>query len=83
MPVELQVVSIYAGTKGHLDDLAVDAIAAWESGFHAYLKSEKNEVLSAILETGKMEKATEETLVAAIKEFKTRFFKENADAKAA
>ncbi len=29
-----------------------------------------------------MEKATEEALVAAIKEFKTRFFKENADARA-
>ncbi|HET7452054.1 MAG TPA: F0F1 ATP synthase subunit alpha [Thermoanaerobaculia bacterium] len=81
MPVELQVVSIYAGTKGHLDDVAVDAIAAWETGFHAYLKSERNEVLSAILETGKLEKAAEESLVAGIHEFKNRFFKENADAK--
>ena len=82
MPVELQVVSIYAGTKGHLDDVEVDAIAAWEQGFHAYLRSEKNEVLSAIVETGRIEKAAEETLVAAIREFKDRFFKENADAKA-
>ena len=82
MPVELQVVSIYAGTKGYLDDVEIDAIAAWETGFHQYLRSEKNEIPSAILETGKMEKVTEEALVAAIQEFKARFFKENADAKA-
>jgi F-type H+-transporting ATPase subunit alpha len=82
MPVELQVVSIYAGTKGYLDDVEVDAIAAWEAGFHQYLRSEKNEILSAIVETGKIEKVTEEALVAGIKEFKDRFFKENADAKA-
>jgi F-type H+-transporting ATPase subunit alpha len=82
MPVELQVVSIYAGTKGYLDDVEIDAIAAWETGFHQYLRSEKNEIPSAIVETGKLEKVTEEALVAAIKEFKTRFFKENADAKA-
>ena len=82
MPVELQVVSIYAGTKGYLDDVEIDAIAAWEAGFHQYLRSEKNEIPSAILETGKMEKVTEEALVAAIQEFKVRFFKENADAKA-
>jgi F-type H+-transporting ATPase subunit alpha len=83
MPVELQVVSIYAGTKGYLDDLEVSAISAFEGGFHAYLKSEKGEILSAIAQTGKLEKAAEESLVAAIGEFKERFFKDNAGAKAA
>jgi F-type H+-transporting ATPase subunit alpha len=83
MPVELQVVSIYAGTKGHLDDVEIDAIGAFESAFHQYLRSEKNEILSAILETGKMEKVTEESLIAAIGEFKARFFRENKGAKAA
>ncbi len=83
MPVELQVASIYAGTKGYLDDLEVSAIAPWETGFHSYLKSEKNEILSAISQTGKLEKAAEESLVAAITEFKARFFKDNAGAKAA
>jgi F-type H+-transporting ATPase subunit alpha len=82
MPVELLVVSIYAGTKGYLDDVEIDAIGAFETGFHQYLRSEKNEILSAILETGKMEKVTEESLVAAIGEFKKRFFQENKGAKA-
>ncbi len=83
MPVELQVVSIYAGTRGHLDDLDVAAIASFESGLHGYLQAEKPEILSAIRETGKIEKVTEESLVAAIREFKERFFKENAGARAA
>jgi F-type H+-transporting ATPase subunit alpha len=83
MPVELQVASIYAGTKGYLDDLDVAAIASWEAGFHQYLKSEKKEVLSAIVETGKIEKAAEESLVAGLKEFKDRFFKDNPAARAA
>ncbi len=83
MPVELQVASIYAGTKGYLDDLEISAIAPWETAFHSYLKSEKNEILSAIAQTGKLEKAAEESLVAAITEFKARFFKDNAGSKAA
>jgi F-type H+/Na+-transporting ATPase subunit alpha len=83
MPVELQVVSIYAGTRGHFDSLRVEAVPDFESGLHQFIKSEKPEILSAILSTGKLEKATEESLAAAIAEFKERFIKENANAVAA
>jgi F-type H+-transporting ATPase subunit alpha len=83
MPVELQVISVYAGTKGHLDDLELAQIASFEKGLHDYLRAEKPEILSAILETGKIEKATEEALVAAIKEYKARFSKEPAGSRAA
>jgi F-type H+-transporting ATPase subunit alpha len=83
MAVELQVASIFAGTRGYLDDLDVSAISAFESAFHEELKAKHPEILSAILETGKIEKVTEESLIAAIVEFKGRFFKENAGAKAA
>jgi F0F1-type ATP synthase alpha subunit len=47
------------------------------------LKSEHADILSAISSTGKLEKASEEALGAAIKTFKERFIKENADAVAA
>jgi F-type H+-transporting ATPase subunit alpha len=83
MPVELQVVSIYAGTRGHFDSLRVEAVSDFESGLHQFVKTERPEILSAILSTGKLEKATEESLAAAIKEFKERFIKENANAVAA
>jgi F-type H+-transporting ATPase subunit alpha len=82
MDVELQVASIYAGTKGYLDSLPIDAVRPFEEGLHQYLKSEHKEILSAILATGKLEKATEEALAAAITSFKERFAKENAGAAA-
>ncbi len=81
--VELQIASIYAGTKGFMDSLKVESVRAFETGLHAFLKSSKKEILSAIASTGKLEKATEEALSAAIKEFKDRFVKENAAAVAA
>src|SRR6202048_3342662 len=76
MDVDLQVVSIYAGTRGHFDSLRVEAVSDFESGLHQFVKTERPEILSAILSTGKLEKATEESLAAAIVEFKERFVKE-------
>ncbi|HEX9149842.1 MAG TPA: F0F1 ATP synthase subunit alpha, partial [Thermoanaerobaculia bacterium] len=83
MDVELQIVSIYAGTKGFLDSLRVDAVLPFEAGLHDFVRREHSEVLSAIVNTGKLEKATEEALAAAIAAFKDRFVRENADAVAA
>ena len=83
MDVELQIVSIYAGTKGFLDSLLVDAVLPFEAGLHDFVRREHAEVLSAIVNTGKLEKATEEALSAAIAAFKERFVRENADAVAA
>ena len=40
MDVELQVASIYAGTKGFLDSLRVESVLAFETGLHEFLKSE-------------------------------------------
>jgi F-type H+-transporting ATPase subunit alpha len=80
--VELQVASLYAGTRGHLDSIKVDAVGAFEAGLLDFLKSERKELLSAIVSTGKIEKATDEGLTAAINEFKERFVKENAAAAA-
>jgi F-type H+-transporting ATPase subunit alpha len=83
MDVELQIASIFAGTHGFLDSLQAEFIRDFESGLHQYLKAERKEILSAISSTGKLEKATEESLTAAIREFKERFVKENAGAAAA
>jgi F-type H+-transporting ATPase subunit alpha len=83
MDVELQIASIFAGTRGYLDSLRVEAILPFEAGLHQFLKSEHADVLSAISSTGKLEKASEEALAAAIQSFKDRFVKENSDAAAA
>jgi F-type H+-transporting ATPase subunit alpha len=78
MDVELQVASIFAGTRGFLDKLPVEAVLPFEAGLHQFLRSEHGDVLSAILATGKLEKATEEALSAAIATFLQRFTREMA-----
>ncbi|MCA1582174.1 MAG: F0F1 ATP synthase subunit alpha [Acidobacteria bacterium] len=83
LDVDLQVVSIYAGTRGHLDSLRVESILDFEAQLHQFMRSDRSQVLSAIVATGKLEKDTEEALAAAIKEFKDRYVKENAGAQAA
>jgi F-type H+-transporting ATPase subunit alpha len=83
MPVELQVVSIYAGTKGYLDSLAVEDVGPFEKAFHEHLRAEKKEILSAIAQTGKLEPVTEEALVASLRAFKERFAKERDASRAA
>ncbi|HMA18847.1 MAG TPA: F0F1 ATP synthase subunit alpha, partial [Thermoanaerobaculia bacterium] len=54
MDVELQIVSIYAGTKGFLDSLRVEAVLPFEAGLHDFVRREHSEVLSAIVNTGKL-----------------------------
>jgi F-type H+-transporting ATPase subunit alpha len=81
--VALQIASIFAGTKGYMDSLKVDAVLPFEAGLHEYLKSKHQEVLSAIVATGKLEKATEETLSKAIAEFKDQFVKNDASVQVA
>jgi F-type H+-transporting ATPase subunit alpha len=83
MPVELQIVSIFAGTRGFLDSLRVESVLPFEAALHEFMKREQADVLSAIVNTGKLEKMTDEALTSAIGAFKDRFVKENADAIAA
>jgi F-type H+-transporting ATPase subunit alpha len=83
MDVELQVASIYAGTKGYMDSIKVASVRDFEKGLHEHLKSKGKEILSAIVATGKLEKATEEALGKSIQEFKDRYLKDNPAAAAA
>jgi F-type H+/Na+-transporting ATPase subunit alpha len=80
MDVALQIATIFAGTKGYMDSIKVESVRDFETALHEYLKSQKGEILSAIVSTGKLEKATEEALGKAIEEFKASFVKESAAA---
>lgn len=73
MPTEEQVVSIYAGVNGYLDDLPKDKVLEFEIDFLKFMRSNYGDVLSAIKGTGKIEDATEEKLQKAIAEFKSTF----------
>jgi F-type H+-transporting ATPase subunit alpha len=71
-PVEEQVVSIWLGTTGQLDDIAVPDVRRFESRLLEHLRRSSN-VLTTIRETGKFEDDTAETLQREVDEFKKGF----------
>jgi F-type H+-transporting ATPase subunit alpha len=80
--VGLQTVSIYAGTKGFLDNLAVDAVRPFEAALHQALSDENPDLLNR-LETAPKFDELDGDLRKAITEFKEQYVKDNANVLAA
>jgi F-type H+-transporting ATPase subunit alpha len=80
MDVALQVSSVFAGTKGFLDDLRVDAVLLFETTLHQYMASEKVELLDEMRTAGKLTKELEASIGAAISEAKKMFLAEHPSA---
>ncbi|MDI6808037.1 MAG: F0F1 ATP synthase subunit alpha [Candidatus Eisenbacteria bacterium] len=76
MPVEKQVMIIYAGTNGFLDDLAVEAVRKFEGEFLQFMEKEYPDVGHDIARTRDLSKATEAKLNEGIKTFKEQFVKQ-------
>ncbi|MCI0690107.1 MAG: F0F1 ATP synthase subunit alpha [Sporichthyaceae bacterium] len=72
-PVQEEVVSIWAGTTGQLDDVPVEDIRRFESEFLDYLRTSHKGILDTIAETGLLEDDTVQSLTDAIGEFKSTF----------
>ena len=81
MDVALQVASVFAGTKGFLDDLRVEAVLPFEKTLHRYLSSERESLLAEVRTAKKMTKELEESLAAAVTEAKKLFLADNPSAK--
>ena len=73
LAVEKQVVIIYAGTKGFLDDVAVSAIGKFEAELYPYIEARYPQIFEDIVNKKTLDKDTEETLVKALNEFKATF----------
>jgi F-type H+-transporting ATPase subunit alpha len=73
MPVEEQVVVIWAGTTGQLDDIAVTDIKSFEGQFLEHLRFKKAGLLSAIRESKKFDDDTQAGVLEAITAFKAQF----------
>src|SRR5215510_8615007 len=70
MPVEQQVMIIYALTNGFIDDVPVNKVREWEKGFHEFMKTKFPQVGDGI-RTGKvLTKEIEADLKRGIEEFK-------------
>ncbi|NKY38524.1 F0F1 ATP synthase subunit alpha [Cellulomonas septica] len=72
--VEDQVASIWAGTKGKLDDVPVEDVRRFESELIDHLRR-NTEVLTTIASTGKLDDETTDALAKAVDDFRNGFLK--------
>jgi F-type H+/Na+-transporting ATPase subunit alpha len=73
LPVEQQVVTVWAGTSGLLDDVPLEDIRRFEREFLDQLRRDKSGILDAIRETGELSDDTVTALKDAIEEFRRGF----------
>ena len=73
MPVEYQVIIIYAATKKYLLDIEVSEIARFEKELFEFIDTKYSEVVSAIKKEKEITDKTEEKLIEAITSFKEQF----------
>ncbi len=73
LAVERQVVAIYAGTSGFLDDLPVESCRKFEQDLYAYLDNAHPSIWAQIREKRTLDDALRAELQNAVKEFKARF----------
>jgi F-type H+-transporting ATPase subunit alpha len=83
VPVEKQVLIIYTGTQGFLDDLAVEDCRAFEEGLYRFVENAHPAMLPAIKEKKNLDDDLKAQMSAAIKEYKARFVQEHKAAAAA
>jgi F-type H+-transporting ATPase subunit alpha len=73
MPLERQVIILYAAINGHLDEIPLNKMALLEPRFYQFMDANYSEVGKSIAETKDLVAETEEKLKKAIAEFKQSF----------
>jgi len=73
LPVEKQVVIIYAGTRGYLDDLPVKAIRKFEDELYPFIETKYPQIFENIRTKKQIDAQTEELLKKTLEEFKAQF----------
>ena len=73
LAVEKQVVIIFAGTKGYLDDIPTVAVTKFEAELYPYIEAKYPEIFEQIRTKKALDKEIEELLHKALKDFKATF----------
>jgi F-type H+-transporting ATPase subunit alpha len=73
MPVEKQVMILYAAINGYIDDVAIDKVTTFETNFHRFMEANHPKIGKTIAGEKEISAKTEEALKAAISEFKQGF----------
>ena len=81
LPAEKQVIILYAGTQGFLDNIKVESIRAFEDGLYKYLDSGQTALLNDIATKKALDDDLRKRIGAALDEYKANFLAEHPDAK--
>ena len=73
MHVTAQIAILYAGIKGHLDDIDLSQINKYEQELSQYLETNNQSILDSIIETGKLDEQNEGKLKKALEAFSNTF----------
>ncbi len=68
-----QVMSIYAGSEGYLDQVPIKEVSRWEEQFHTFIRDKKPEVRNLLVKDRKLSDAVVAGLKAALGEFKSQY----------
>jgi F-type H+-transporting ATPase subunit alpha len=78
LPVEKQILIIYAGNRGFLDQFKVSQIRAYEKRLYEFFDTEHGEILTKLRERKQIDVALDEAIGSALTEFNNRFKQEAA-----
>ncbi len=73
LPVEDQVMLLFAGSQGHLDDIPVEALKKFEAEFFSFMKDRKADLRNEIRDKKAIDDTLKEKLNSAVAEFKKGF----------
>lgn len=78
LPVEKQVLIIYAGNRGYLDEFEVTEIKKYEKRLYEYFEKEYADILRKIVEKKEIDSELDEAIAKALKEFNQKFKEEKS-----
>jgi F-type H+/Na+-transporting ATPase subunit alpha len=80
LSTEKQIIIIFAGTNGYLDDMKIEDIRAFEAGLYPYLDSAQSGLLNDIVSKKALDDDLRNRIKGALKEYKENFLSEHRDA---
>jgi len=73
LPVEDQIMILFAGSQGHLDDVPVEALKKFEAEFISFIKDRKADIRNELRDKKAIDDTLKEKLNVALAEFKKSF----------
>ena len=73
LPVEKQVLIIFAGAKGYLDDIDVSEVGKFENELYPFIEAKYSEILEQIRTKKALDSEIENLLTKALNDFKATF----------